>query len=51
LAGLARFAIFGAAVGYAAQVGGGNPVLAFLGQEVIGDAKKAFDGDGYAYFF
>jgi hypothetical protein len=26
-------------------------VLAFLGQEVVGDAKKCFDGDGEADFF
>jgi hypothetical protein len=26
-------------------------VLAFLGQEVVGDAKKAFDGDSDADFF
>jgi hypothetical protein len=51
LASFARFAVFGAAAGYAAQIGGGNPVLAFLGQEVVGDAKKGFDGDGEADFF
>jgi hypothetical protein len=51
LAGLARFAILGAAVGYAAQIGRGNPVLAFLGQEVVGDAEKGFDEDGEADFF
>jgi hypothetical protein len=26
-------------------------VLAFLGQEVVGDAEKGFDGDGEADFF
>jgi hypothetical protein len=26
-------------------------VLAFLGQEVVGDAEKCFDGDGEADFF
>jgi hypothetical protein len=51
LAGFSRFTIFGAAVGYAAQVGRGDPVLAFLGQEVVGDAQKGFDGDGEADFF
>ena len=51
LAGFSRFTIFGAAVGYAAQVGRGDPVLAFLGQEVVGDAEKAFDADREADFF
>jgi hypothetical protein len=26
-------------------------VLAFLGQEVVGDAKKTFDGNSHAHFF
>jgi len=51
LARLARFAILGATVGYAAQIGGGDPVLVFQGQEVVGDAEKGFDGDGEADFF
>ena len=38
-AGLSRCAIFGAAAGYAAQIAGGNPVLAFVRQEMIGNAK------------
>ncbi len=48
---LARFAIFGAAAGYAAQIGGRDPVLAFLRQEVVGDAKKTFDRDFDTDFF
>jgi hypothetical protein len=51
LAGFARFAILGAATGYAAQVGGGDPVLAFEREEMIGDAKKTFDGDFDTDFF
>jgi hypothetical protein len=49
-AGLPRFAVFGAAAGYAAQICRGNPVLAFLGQEVVCNAKKTFDGDIDTYF-
>jgi hypothetical protein len=51
LPSLARFAVFGAAAGYAAQIGGRNPVLALLRQEVICNAKEGFDGDSDANFF
>jgi hypothetical protein len=50
-AGLPRFAVLGAATRYAAPVRWGNPMLAFLRQEMIGYAKKAFDRDSYTYFF
>jgi hypothetical protein len=50
-AGLARFAVLGEAAGYAAQIGGRYPVLAFFRQEVVGNTKKGFDGDSDADFF
>jgi hypothetical protein len=50
LAGFARLTIFGAAAGYAAQISRRDPVLAFLGQEVVGDAEKSLDGDSEADF-
>jgi hypothetical protein len=34
-----------------AQIGGGDPVLAFLRQEVVSDAKKAFDGNSDTHLF
>jgi hypothetical protein len=51
LPSLARFAVFGAAAGYAAQIGGRNPVLALVRQEMVSNAKKGFDGDSDADFF
>jgi len=48
---LARFTVFGAAAGNAAQIGGRDPVLALLRQEMVGDAKKGFYGDSDADFF
>jgi hypothetical protein len=51
LASLARFTVFGAAFGDTSEIGGGNPMLAFLREEMVGDAKKAFDGDSDANLF
>jgi hypothetical protein len=51
LASLARFAVFGATAGHAAQISGGDPMLVFLRQDMVGDAKETFDGDGDADFF
>jgi hypothetical protein len=47
---LSRFAVFGPAAGNAAQISGRNPMLVLPGQDVVGEAEKAFDGDFKAYF-
>jgi hypothetical protein len=49
-AGLPRFAVLGAASSYAAPIRWGNPMLAFLRQEMVGNAKKTLDGDIDAHF-
>jgi hypothetical protein len=50
LAGLTRLTILGAATGYASQISRRNPVLAFVGQKMIANAKKALDRNSYTYF-
>jgi len=49
-AGLPRFAVLGAASSYAAPIRWGNPMLAFLRQEMVGNAKKTLDGDIDTHF-
>jgi len=46
-----RLTIPGVAARHARQISGRNPVLAFAGQEMIGDAQERINRDGGADFF
>jgi hypothetical protein len=47
---LLRFAIFGLAARDPPQIGGRNPLLAFLGQEMVAHTEKRIDADIHAHF-